>query len=43
MLDAMIAGLPAVASEEVVEQRDSLEEEVDERIFEEADSLSLGI
>ena len=43
LLDAMIAGLPAVASEEVVEQRDSLEEEVDERIFEEADSLSLGI
>ena len=42
LLDAMIAGLPAVASEEVVEQRDSLEE-VDERIFEEADSLSLGI
>ncbi len=42
LLDQMIAGLPAVEPTEVVEQRDSLED-VDERIFEEADSLSLGI
>lgn len=42
LLDQMIAGLPAVEPTEVVEQRDSLED-VDERIFEETDSLSLGI
>jgi hypothetical protein len=42
LLDQMIAGLPAAECEEVVEQCDSLEE-VGERIFEEADSLLLGI